>query len=88
MLECGWRGCGTHSALVLWERVGLLLCSIFGLVISDLSIGTSGVTLLVYHPLIFKLGTIVVPLFVARGFLATAEEESRGPGCQCGISTM
>lgn len=81
------RGDGLTQSLSALERVGLLLCSIFGVVILDLSIGTSGVTLLVYHSSVCKLGTIVIPFLVARRVLTTVEE-SRSPGSQCCISTM
>ena len=82
------EGMGLTQGLDAPERVGLLLPSIFGLVISDHSVGTSGVTHLVYHPSICRLGTIIIPLYVARRLLTTVEEESRSPGCQCCISTV
>lgn len=81
------RGDGAYA--VPWcsgERATLPLPSVFALVISDLSVSTSGVTLLVYHPAIHKLGAVIIPRRVARRLLTTVEEESRSPGCQCCIS--
>lgn len=83
------RGDGGYT--VPWcsgERVGLLFPTIFSLVILDHSVGTSGVTLQVYHPSVCELGTVIIPLHVARRLLTTVEEEGRSPGCQCCISTV
>lgn len=68
------RGDGGYA--VPWcsgERVGLLFPAIFSLVILDRSVGTGGVSLQVYHHSVCELGTVIIPLHVARTLPTTVE---------------